>query len=80
MTRINRRRLLQLSSGGAVAAGTAAWPRFSLPPRACLCPGHHAAWSGIRLCAGLRPDHRTKINEQAEKDLGIKIISKASTA
>ena len=74
MERINRRRLLQLSGGGALAAGPAASPRSS--PRGERPPSPRAPrsiGSGVPImCRSPTRRYRTKILEQCQKDLGIK--------
>jgi len=53
---------------GGLAAG------LCLGPAPAFAQGTTCIGQGVpELCAGLRPDDQDQINEQAQKDLGLKI-------
>src|SRR6266853_2215503 len=74
MTRINRRRLLQLSGGGAVAARTGGLAAILSSGRApAFAQGTTLHWvKGSDYVPASDQLLKTKINEQCQKDLGIK--------
>src|SRR5260221_11423180 len=75
MTRIDRRRVLQLSGAGIAAAGTGGLAGILASGRApAFAQGTTLHWG--RGSAYVPLSHqtvRTKINELAQKDLGLKI-------
>src|SRR3954470_15453800 len=75
MKRIDRRRLLQLSGGGALAAGTGGLASILASGRApAFAQGTTLHWvRGSDYVPLSDQTVRTKINELAQKDLGIKI-------
>src|SRR5947207_8357371 len=75
MTRIDRRRVLQLSSAGAVSAATGGLAGILASGRApAFAQGTTLHWvRGSDYVPVSDQTIRTKINEQAQKDLGIKI-------
>src|SRR3954470_16547802 len=75
MKRIDRRRLLQLSGGGALAAGTGGLAGILASGRApAFAQGTTLHWvRGSDYVPVSDQTIRTKINEQAQKDLGIKL-------
>src|SRR5947208_7971276 len=75
MTRIDRRRVLQLSSAGAVSARTGGLAAILASGRApAFAQGTTLHWvRGSDYVPVSDQMVRTKINEQAQKDLGIKI-------
>jgi multiple sugar transport system substrate-binding protein len=74
MTRINRRRFLQLSGGGSVAAGTGGIAAILASGRApAFAQGTTLHWvKGSDYVPASDQLLKTKINEQCQKDLGIK--------
>src|ERR1700731_1677637 len=74
MKRLDRRRLLQLSSAGALTAGTGGIAAILGPGRApAFAQGTTLHWvRGSDYVPVSDQMLRTKINEQAQKDLGIK--------
>src|SRR5207245_6173846 len=75
MARIDRRRLLQLSGVGALSAGTGGLAAILASGRApAYAQGATLHWvRGSDYVPVSDQTLRTKINEQAQKDLGIKI-------
>ena len=75
MTHIHRRRLLQLSSAGAVSAATGGLAGILASGRApAFAQGTTLHWvRGSDYVPVSDQMVRTKINEQAQKDLGLKI-------
>src|SRR5713226_10760661 len=75
MTRIDRRRVLQLSSAGAVSAATGGLAAILATGRApAFAQGTTIHWvRGSDYVPVSDQLIRTKLNEQAQKDLGIKI-------
>src|SRR6202023_880774 len=75
MKRLDRRRLLQLSSAGALTAGTGGIAAILASGRApAFAQGTTLHWvRGSDYVPVSDQTVRTKINEQAQKDLGIKI-------
>src|SRR5215213_2550396 len=75
MTRIDRRRVLQLSGAGAAAAATGGLAGILASGRApAFAQGTTIHWvRGSDYVPLSDQTVRTKINEQAQKDLGIKI-------
>src|SRR5438876_10388881 len=75
MTRIDRRRLLQLSGAGAVSAATGGLAGILASGRApAFAQGTTLHWvRGSDYVPVSDQTLKTKINEQAQKDLGIKI-------
>src|SRR6202023_3114924 len=75
MKRLDRRRLLQLSSAGALTAGTGGIAAILASGRApAFAQGTTLHW--VRGSDYVPVSHqtlRTKINEQAQEDLGIKV-------
>ncbi len=74
MALVNRRRLLQLSGGGAIAAGTGGLAAILASGRApAFAQGTTLHWvKGSDYVPASDQLLRTKINEQCQKDLGIK--------
>jgi len=74
MTRINRRRLLQLSGGGAVAAGSGGLAAILASGRApAFAQGTTLHWVAQSSYVPSSDQLlRTKILDQCQKDLGIK--------
>src|SRR5438445_10804301 len=75
MTEVTRRRVLQLSGAGAVSAGTGGLAAILASGRApAFAQGTTLHWvRGSDYVPVSDQMVRTKINEQAQKDLGIKI-------
>jgi multiple sugar transport system substrate-binding protein len=75
MKRLDRRRLLQLSSAGALTAGTGGIAAILASGRApAFAQGTTLHWvRGSDYVPVSDQMLRTKINDQAQKDLGIKI-------
>src|SRR5437764_11987190 len=75
MTRIDRRRVLQLSGAGAASAATGGLAAILASGRApAFAQGTTLHWvRGSDYVPVSDQTIRTKINEQAQKDLGIKI-------
>src|SRR5437588_6993039 len=75
MTHIHRRRLLQLSGGGALAVGRGGLAAILASGRApAFAQGTTLHWvKGSDYVPVSDQTLRTKINEQCQKDLGIKL-------
>ena len=75
MTRINRRRFVQLSGAGALAAGTGGLAGILASGRApAYAQTHDGALAALgRFRPGLRQLLKGEITQQCQKDLGIKL-------